>query len=450
MWNSAINRLRRLHDRLIGSPDQTILQARIFHEVSIIALLLIPAAIFFNLFIGVPYAGYVLSAAFILVALLFVNSRYFGNLKASVAIFTFSMASVLAMNYYINSGAQGPTLLLFVVLMVFTISLMPSGQYKFWVVFNAAVVSALVISEYSNPQLISESYEGRASYFIDILTTYIAVIVCIGVVMAYLIRSHETEKAKVLKASKALKQANDAKTRLLSILSHDLRSPLNSIQSFLEILIDYNLSEQEEKAIKKSLLRETKNTQVMLFNLLNWTKSQMEGGVTVNLQELNLNESVEGCLKVQRAAALEKMITIRNLTAPDASIVADPDMFSLIIRNLVNNAIKFTHTGGDISIFSEVGEGFTKLMVRDNGIGISEDKQEKLFSLETQSAYGTNKEKGVGLGLLLCWEFTEMQGGKISFSSRPGEGTCFTLKFPSGQSSVISAAYASGEGKTVY
>jgi signal transduction histidine kinase len=118
-------------------------------------------------------------------------------------------------------------------------------------------------------------------------------------------------------------------------------------------------------------------------------------------------------------------------------------MLKLVVRNLVNNAVKFTQTGGEISIGSSIESDRVNLIVEDNGIGISEEKQKTLFSLETQSTYGTNKEKGVGLGLLLCKDFTEMQGGEISFESMPGKGTSFTLSFPSTETINPSTIYTS-------
>lgn len=422
--------LKKLHSRLIGDPDSTILQARIFHEVSLIAMFSLSTGIFINFFVGVPYANIVLSITLLMVFGVYYNSRFYGNLGTSVIIFTCSSGILLLFNYSINSGIKGPTLLLFLVSMVFTISVMPSRQYFFWVLINAIIATSLVAVEYFNPHLIENTYVSRAGYFLDIITTYLGVLACIGVVFTYLIKGHNAEKAKALDASIALQAANDSKIRLLSILSHDLRSPLNSIQGFLEVLVDYDLAENEKIEIKQSLLRETKNTQVMLFNLLSWSKSQMEGAMKVNLTTVNFSEVIESCLKLQQSAALEKLITIRNLVDPYISIIADLDMMKLVVRNLLNNAIKFTHSGGEVLIKSEAKDGLGKLTIQDNGIGISPEHQKNLFSMDSNSTYGTKNEKGVGLGLLLCKEFTELQGGRISFASSMEEGTSFSLTFP--------------------
>ncbi len=425
-----VNSLKKLHSQLIGLPDSTTLQARIFHEVSLIAMFAVSVGIIANFIIGVPYVNINLSITLLVIYGAYYNSRYFGRLKLSVIIFTVSSGLMLLVNYFINSGIKGPTLLLCLVSMVFTLSVMPSRQYFFWVLFNACIVSVLMGIEYFYPQTVKDTYISRTGHFVDILTTYLGVIACIGVVLTYLIKGHHEEKAKAMNASIALKVANDSKTRLLSILSHDLRSPLNSIQSFLEVLVDYDLAENEKTEIKQALLKETKNTQVMLFNLLSWTKAQMEGGVKVNLTGLNLNEVIVACLNLQQSTAMEKMITIENNVDQDLSIIADLDMLKLVVRNLLNNAIKFTRSGGEITIKSEVKGVQGILTIQDNGIGIPPEQQKGLFSVESNSTYGTNNEKGVGLGLLLCKEFTELQGGTISLTSSTEAGTSFSLTFP--------------------
>lgn len=426
---SMIKSLERLHSTLIGHADDTVIQARIFHEVSIIAMIGLPMALLVNFVIKVPMVNSILIITWVLIAGLYFNSRYLGKLQLSVTIFILGISILLIFNYFINSGINGPTLLLYLLLLIFSMTVLSARQYLFWIPFNICTVGILLLVEYYHPDWIGITYTRRSHLFLDMATTYISVIACIGTVLSYLIKNYEREKNNALVASIALKEANDSKTRLLSILSHDLRSPLNSIQGFLEMLIDYDLSTDERTFMQRSLLNETKNTQVMLYNLLTWTKSQMEGGVKANLTSVNLQEVVSACLAVQTTAALEKSIVISAVVDPDVDVIADLDMLKLVIRNLINNAIKFTPSGGQIVIYCHADSGFARLYVEDNGMGIPFEKQQELFSLNAVSTYGTNNEKGVGLGLKLCKEFTEMQGGQINFSSIAGKGTTFTLQF---------------------
>jgi len=426
-----IETIKRLHAKLIGSVADTPLQARIFHEVSVIALIGLPLALLVNILIKVPLVNVALLAAWIVIVAMYINSRYFGRLQSSLILFSTGTSILMAFNYFINSGIQGPTLILYLLSLVFTLSVMPTRQFLYWMLINVGIVVTLLLVEYYNSGFVKITYAKRGDLFLDTITTYICVVVCMGVVLSYLINSYEREKNNALKASRALKAANDSKTRLLSILSHDLRSPFNSIASYLETLHEYELSAEERRFLERTLLDETKNMQVMLHNLLSWTKSQMDGGTRVNLMRLNLSEVVANCLLVQQAAADIKSVAIHVQVDPSINLYADLDMLKLVIQNLVNNAIKFTPAGGKIQIYSGYDLDRVKLHVADNGIGIPKERQDNLFTFHATSTYGTNNEKGVGLGLILCKEYTEMQNGQISFSSLPGNGTLFTLEFAS-------------------
>jgi two-component system sensor histidine kinase/response regulator len=424
-----IESIRQLHAKLIGSNADTPLQSRIFHEVCVIAMIGLPLALLVNILTEVPWVNLALSVTWILTVAMFINSRYFGRLQLSFILFSAGTSILMAFNYFINSGIHGPTLILYLLSLVFTLSIMPTRQYMFWILLNIGIVGGLLLIDYYNSEFIEVTYTKRSALFLDIATTYISVVVCIGAVLSYLINNYQREKNNVLLATEALKEANDSKTRLLSILSHDLRSPLNSIAIFLETLNEHDLSAEERRFLESNLLNETKNTQVMLHNLLNWTKSQMDGGISVNMVRLNLSEVVSACLLVQQAAADIKGVTISIKIDPLIDLSADRDMLKLVIRNLLNNAIKFTPPGGEIQIFSSFDSGYVRLNIMDNGVGIPMASQEDLFKMDARSTYGTNNEKGVGLGLILCKEYTEMQKGKISFTSVPGNGTIFTLEF---------------------
>ena len=425
-----LNALSKLHTKLVGPADTTSVQARIFHEVCIMGILALPVSFIVNLFVGVPYLNIMLISIFLIICLVYYNSRYHNNLNSSVQLFTFFSNLFIPINYFFNAGIAGPTLLLSLLSVVFTVAVMPRRRALTWITFSVISMFIIFYIDYANPELILNSYPDRAGLFMDLLSSYLATIVCIIVVLSYLIKSQQSENLKAIEASVALREANDSKTKLLSILSHDLRSPLNSIQGFLEILIDFDLEEDERKAIKAKLLKETKGTQDMLFNLLTWTKSQMDGGVKVNLVAVNLHQIIESCIDVQRTAALEKSITINNKVDAEVFVKADVDMLKLVIRNLLNNAIKFTNTGGEIATSSEVSSVTGTLIIKDNGIGIEENKAARIFTMNSESTYGTNNEKGVGLGLLLCKEFTELQDGKITVATSPKTGTAFSLHFP--------------------
>jgi two-component system sensor histidine kinase/response regulator len=211
-------------------------------------------------------------------------------------------------------------------------------------------------------------------------------------------------------------------------VAHDLRSPLASIQSYLELLTAYPLKEEEKKEIELKLLSLTKNTSNMMANLLSWSKSQLEG-VRVNIQPLDLLKTLRDMLKVETSIAHEKNISLTYHIGENIYVEGDANMLLLVVRNLISNAIKFTPSGGNIQVMAAV-ENDCKISIVDSGTGINESDQKYVFSLKAKSTFGTNNEKGVGLGLILCKEFTELQNGSVSFVSTPGKGTSFIVSIP--------------------
>jgi signal transduction histidine kinase len=135
--------------------------------------------------------------------------------------------------------------------------------------------------------------------------------------------------------------------------------------------------------------------------------------------------------------ALKKDITLNFRIPSQLIVVADVDMLQLVVRNLISNAVKFTPSGGLINVEARVVLDECKITISDNGIGIPEDKQKKIFSVKSEPSYGTNNEKGVGLGLVLCKEFIERQGGRIGFESNFRQGSSFFIFLQSHRQSAV-------------
>jgi len=424
-----LNRIFALHKNLVGHHTVS-MEARIFHEVSLITIASLIISLLVNLITQVPYAALILSFTLALTAVLYISSRLYNRTQSSATIFCLALNLILVVNFFINSGYHGPTLLLFITSFFFSLAVMPKKQYPFWITLNILTIVSLLCIEYIYPSQVTNGYSSRSAAFLDLIFTYLGSVACILIILSYIVKSLISEKNKVLAISEDLRKANQSKTQLLSILSHDLRSPLNSIQSFLELLLEYDIDVNERQTIKAGLLKETKNTQIMLNNLLLWTKAQMEGGLQVSLTSVPLFQELKVVLEILQISALEKVITINNKINPDICIIADVEMIKIVFRNLISNAVKFTPSGGTINLKSQADGNFITFSVEDNGIGISAEKQAQLFSVGAESTYGTNNEKGVGLGLMLCKEFTELQGGTISFKSTLGKGSEFALTFP--------------------
>ena len=242
---------------------------------------------------------------------------------------------------------------------------------------------------------------------------------------------------EILKQKEELKKSNATKDKFFSIIAHDLRSPFQAMLGFSDIL--FNDFEKFDTNQQKDFIRlintNIHNTFNLLDNLLLWSRSQ-EGSFRFNKKIINLYLLSNETSELLRQLAENKSIKLINQTSDNIYIEADKDMFSIILRNLISNAIKFTPKGGEIIIKSELiqtskNQGLVKIIIDDNGIGISKAIQAKLFNISEEiSTVGTEKEVGTGLGLILCKEFVEKHSGRIWVESEINKGSKFMFTMP--------------------
>jgi signal transduction histidine kinase len=167
-------------------------------------------------------------------------------------------------------------------------------------------------------------------------------------------------------------------------------------------------------------------------NLLAWAKQQMSG-MQASKKEVKVKQIVEEIMESHRFNARHKGIKLNNELPESLKATGDYDMLKLVMRNLISNSIKFSNTGDTITVSGSRKQDFVLLSVKDTGIGIPEDMQDKIFEEDLSSRRGTSEEKGSGLGLRLCKEFIEIQGGSISFDSKEGKGTTFWIRLPAAE-----------------
>lgn len=227
-------------------------------------------------------------------------------------------------------------------------------------------------------------------------------------------------------------QLNSTKDKMLSIISHDLRTPFNSLVGFSELLVEEiqnrNLEKAEEYA---EIIQNVSNkTHLMLENLLKWTLTQT-GELKFNPEHFNLPDVIFEIVDLKRNIAAYKQITINLSIQTLLTVYADIMMIKTILRNLVSNAIKFTDKGGVITIAVYSKDKNTEIIVSDSGRGIEKDRLNNIFKENGAiSKNGTNSEEGTGLGLILCNEFVKKHGGKIWVESEIGKGSKFVFTLP--------------------
>jgi signal transduction histidine kinase len=242
------------------------------------------------------------------------------------------------------------------------------------------------------------------------------------------------QKGEIEGKNVQLEKLIKTKDKFFSIVAHDLRSPLNSLKSFTSLIRKHAgmLTKEEIIEMSKELDSTINNTIKMTESLLTWAQQQMQT-VESNPEKIEVAPLANQVADLYKEAAEKKSITIHIEVELDATVYVDKNHFMFIIRNLVNNAVKFTPTGGQIKIKAEDSEGKTQISVRDTGIGMTKEKLLKLFEInKTQKTYGTAGEKGTGLGLILVKEFALQNSGEIKVESEPGKGSTFFVTLPQG------------------
>ena len=229
-----------------------------------------------------------------------------------------------------------------------------------------------------------------------------------------------------------LTKLNSIKDRILSVIGHDLRNPFNVISGFSSVLLeDYRtLPPEEIEMYLNNISNSSKNGNMLLSNLLQWSRIQI-GGISFNPVNLNISSILDEILDLLKFDLQHKGITMDLKIDPDLKICADSNMLKTILRNLLSNAIKFTNENGQISIIASLLSDYVEFCVSDTGIGIPDDKVPLLFDIETNvSTRGTRYEKGTGLGLILCKEFVEKHNGKIWVEPKVSVGSQFKFILP--------------------
>lgn len=245
---------------------------------------------------------------------------------------------------------------------------------------------------------------------------------------------------KQLKASNAiiqsqnlqLKELNATKDKFFSIISHDVKGPLNSLTSFASLLINHTdkLSKEDIQMLAKDLDKSLKNLFALLENLLEWSRSQT-GNIEFTAEPFDLTAVLtENKTLLETQAANKKIQLIQEFTTP-FPIKAHRHSITTVVRNLVSNAIKFTPEGGTITLSIQPDAKDVTVSIRDTGVGMSAEVIEKLFRIDTKhSTKGTADEKGTGLGLILCKDFIEKNGGRMSVISEINKGSTFYFTLP--------------------
>lgn len=299
---------------------------------------------------------------------------------------------------------------------------------KYFITANVVLVIGAILFILREMSLVEDNFYTR--YILQVGFVIQVIIFALGLASRY---NRTRVTVKLLEESKEqLSQLNSVKDKLFSIISHDLRNPLATMQSFLKLITQHHekLNEEEKKKMIKEAQDSLDYLNELLYNVLQWSKSQMHL-LAFKPEQLQAKTALEKNIRLLYLQAHMKQVQIEQSIPEEHLIYADKEMLDFIIRNLISNAIKFSHKQSVIQISTEQNDQYFLIHVIDEGIGMSSQTIEQLQKASlSNSRRGTAKERGTGLGLLICKEFIAKHGGELLISQRSLKGSQFTIQLP--------------------
>jgi signal transduction histidine kinase len=441
--NSISGRLKHAWNWLIGSTQEFTIPNIAFNAIIIVTAIILLVFLPFNAYIGLGKIVMLLTGLMVMLGIFYYFSRFRKRYTIGLALYAMLSYFTLVFTFLYNSGSYGPIIFIFFLTFQLLIAFTRRQLHLLWFIAHLLVPLCLLLTEYYRPGWIPQTYTSREARFSDLLSSYIVVLVCMYWITAYLRNNYLIEKRKaaarleeieqqnkkILAQNETLEQLNEQKIKLFSIISHDLRAPMVTAKGLAELLKDDVLEGEEKKIFQNELYHISAHALDMITNLLAWSSAQMQG-VTARITPVNMMQLTEKVIATQTSGAEKKQIQIVNTMNHQQPVPADADLMELIVRNIIHNAVKFTPQAGNIHIADKAVGGIYEISIRDTGVGMTPEQMMALFSVQTTSTYGTHNEKGTGLGLRLCRDFMELQGGQIRVDSTPGEGSTFYLSLP--------------------
>jgi len=337
----------------------------------------------------------------------------------------------IILNYFFNAGIDGPTLIVEFIVFFFLVIVFPNKQAFGWVALTLFIPLAAIITEYHFPWMVEGAYSSRYFRFMDVFLAYFFAVIFVVLNIIFLKGIYAKQVKTQQAQAEKLDLLNKENQKLFSIISHDLRSPLATIEGYLKEISQSSIPAELKQKLEQELLLQTTNTAGMLDNLLFWSKNNLEG-ITFEPVRFNLVQVMSETLFILENSASRKGIKFICDSPSDLTLTGEPRQIEILIRNLIQNAIKFTMPGGEIKLVMFFNEKDLVLTVEDTGVGMSQVVLDELFVKNIESTFGTKNEKGIGIGLKLCVQIVQIHSGVISVESTLEKGTKFTVSIPLG------------------
>ena len=285
-------------------------------------------------------------------------------------------------------------------------------------------------------KLKQQQYTSQKLYLTFLISAVVLLLIVIFLLIRLRINQERSnqklskQKEEIQKQAESLNELNELKTKLFSIISHDLRGPVNNLHALLNMLTNKIMSPEEFIMLSENIKNNIEGTQRNLENLLNWSLAQM-GGLKTEIKTIKITDAIEETALLLMPIANAKRIKFLKNIHPEARIQADPNQFQLILRNIIQNAIKFSNEESSIAFSTQEIGSYWGITITDTGIGMSEKEiNDVMNQSQFFSKAGTQFEKGTGLGIMLCKEFIKLNNGRLELTSSVNSGTSVSVILP--------------------
>ncbi|ASZ12657.1 HAMP domain-containing histidine kinase [Chitinophaga pendula] len=415
-WNYTVN---------VGiSPGMPFIEARRTKLLNLLALPCIPFMLLFAV-VNACQGRYLLSALNVSTALINTGvlylHRYRLYLSARSIMIFFSAGIYTFTGLYFHNGAQ----YFLLNILIFTILVYDN---KWWIVaVSTLVISAFLIIVFSPQHMAVADPVPARRVWANVATSLFFIIIA----LSFFKHIQSDYQQEIEKQRQALAAMNKDQEKLFSIVAHDIRSPLSTLESLLDMFQKGQYPEGEMKEAAAMLYEKVSQLGDSLDNVLRWSARSMKG-IRVRPTHFLLAPLVHEVCYFFQLVTEQKHIETELVIAPDLAIYADVDQVSVIMRNLISNALKFSYPGGKITVKASASVQQVVIEVTDHGMGMSGEQLANLFVYTASPGYGTSGERGTGLGLMLCKEFVQQNEGSIRVRSNPNAGSTFTVSLPKG------------------
>lgn len=394
-------------------------------SVAILAVVLIPILIWIHM-VEVAIVCALLS---LLLMSAWSITRFLGLVPISVAIVIFSAAASLMFIFVIKDGIRGPGYILVLVSLVVLMGIV-RRKFQWWILLgHILLMMGLLYFDYVHPTEAS-SYSTIKDLYIDFFITGIFSILVLFFAYRQTINGYQNV-VKALREkdeqnqelAKTLEAINFEKDRLFSVLAHDIRSPLASVEGTLELIAHADLNEEEIKSMSSELLSVTRGSMFLVENMLYWSKNEVGDKRLIN-SDFFLDDLMKQIMEMFQPMAKKKNILLEAEITPGIRLNTHRSAMEVLLRNTIHNAIKFTPNGGRVSVYTKRNDQTCILMIEDDGPGLSPER----FELESQnSSIGTAGERGTGLGLVLIKSLAKKLNLKTKVTNPISGGTKFNF-----------------------